>query len=145
MLGAHVGDASGQRHVDRVGGDAGLEGGVLELVAALLEGGLDAAANLVGELAHARAFLGAQLAHLAQHAGERALLARHGHADAVELGQVCNPADALGRLGLDGLEVVDDRHCFFAPFVCGRSPASVRACYGNKKTALARDACEQGR
>ena len=81
---------------------------MLELVATLLKRRLNAIANLVGELAHLRALLRRELAHLTQNARERPLLAGDGNANLVQVGKVARPEDSLVRLGLDGLEVVDD-------------------------------------
>ena len=137
VLGAHVGHAARQRHVHRVGGDARLEGRMLELVATVLERRLHAGAHLVGELAHLRALLRRELAHLTEYARERAPLAGDGDANLVESAEVRRPPDALGRLGLDGLEVVDDCHpcCPFRSRAPG--PPRPRGCDGTSVRARA--------
>ena len=102
------------------------------------------AAHLVGELAHLRTLLWRELAHLAEDTGERTLLTRHRDANAVKLGKVGDAADALVRLGLDGLEVVNDRHAFHAPFVRGLAPAFLGESVRQKNRPRS-PSCEQGR
>ena len=106
------------RSTREVGGDERMRQAVIGMLAHVDAGKttlaeamlLDAGADLVGVLAHQRALLGRDLAHRAQHARERALLARDRHADLVQLVKRRGLRDPLGRLLLDELEVIDQRH-----------------------------------
>ncbi len=67
--------AARERHVDRLGADAGVHGRRRQLGAARLERCLERLADLVGHLADGRPLLGGERAEPAQDRGQRALLA----------------------------------------------------------------------
>ena len=116
VLGALGEVASGKRDVRRLGVDPGREHGLLELELALGDGSVHIGAHLVRELAHGGALLGRELAHHLHGGRERTLLARHGDADLLERIERARVPETLLGLGLDGLEIVENRHVPCLPF-----------------------------
>ncbi len=105
---AHLLGAAGQRDVDGVGFHLGLELGVSQLLLLGLERSLDLVAGGVHRLAHLGAMLLGNLAHGAQVAGERARLAHNLYADLLQRIGRRRLADSLERIGMQGLDIVDN-------------------------------------
>ena len=75
----------GDGHVQRLLLQPALQGGGLQLFRAVLQGGLQGGADVVGQLAHDGALLRGEPAHHLQHAGELPLLAQVLYPELIEI------------------------------------------------------------
>ena len=110
MLAADGHATPGQRDIDGTSRELGVELGGLEQRLALVERRFDHVAHLVGELADNGALLLGNVAHAAQHGGERTLLAEHADAHFFERVARLGPRNGGERLVAQAFQFFLQRH-----------------------------------